>query len=110
MGATPIFRSVGSTKPLLPSVLKGRNIEMVWQKSIICYIRAFILFTKIRVQFVVIHVFSDSLPDSPTPCRWEPAPSVEYSSTAPAILTVPEGICDVLQMMRAKTGYVVFFL
>ena len=37
---TDRFRSVGSGIPLLLSVSKGRDIETVWQKSVICYIRA----------------------------------------------------------------------
>ena len=40
IGSNPDFCSVGPTKPLLHSVPKGRNIEMGWQKSVICYIRA----------------------------------------------------------------------
>lgn len=31
-------RSVGETKPILLSVLKGRNNEVIWQISVIFYI------------------------------------------------------------------------
>ena len=37
---TDRFRSVGSGITLLLSVPNGRDIETVWQKSVICYIRA----------------------------------------------------------------------
>ena len=46
------FRSVGLSNPLLFSVPKGRDNETVWQKSVICYIRAIIITSLRTIYFI----------------------------------------------------------